>query len=209
MGKSNYDNLNRYLTTDGEKRLMILKDSLQEYTRDKLGELAEVIYGKGYDFSNYPGLCKITFEGLHVTAEIDYPTGEINFSNSDWKTFVIGGVGGSGDAAAKERAEIVELKNLLFYKPILDILSDRIGSMPDFFDADNGTIDMIMQKLVLPKNTIDDRTVTDKVELNNEDVETITRILEQEDFPGVFEEYSTKVMSKYIEESIAPKGPSI
>jgi len=191
--------LNDEAFTDGEKRLLLLKQALCEYSRDRLREMAEAIYEKGYDFENFPGLYKIAFEDRPITAEINYPAGEILFSNSRmWKSVI-----GRGEADT-ENIEIRELKNLLLYKPIFDIVSEKITELPDFYDADQDVLDGLGSKATLPKEVIEDRTIVDQVELSADDIETITRILEQEDFRGILEEYSAKVMTKYLEGSVAP-----
>jgi len=192
--------LNDAAFTDGEKRLLLLKGALCEYSRDRLREMAETIYEKGYDFENFPGLCKIEFENRPITAEINYPSGEILFSNSRMFKSVIGKEG-----TDTENIEITELKNLLLYKPIFDIVSEKITELPDFYDADQDILDSLGSKATLPGEIIEDRTIVDQVEISADDIETITRILEQ-DFQGILEEYSAKVMTKYLEGSATAPG---
>lgn len=168
---------------DGLKRLQILKRRLQEHARECLGDLAEEIYAKGYDFENYPALFKISFEGCDTVATIDYHRKEIYFDRS------------FSDDAAKL---VTGLKDTLFYKPILDAVKEKILSLPYFYDAPGDVLDELSEKMTLPKRMIEDRTIVGKVELNAGDIETVTTILEQNDFPGLFEDYSADVLSSYV-----------
>ena len=174
------------MPVDGLKRLRILKQVLREHIRDRLGELAEEIYTKGYDFENYPALFKISFEGCNTVARIDYHKGEIHFN----RVFTAG--------AFNPGKLIAELKDMLFYKPILDAVGEKIPSLPYFYDASGDVLDELSEKTVLPEKTIEDRTIVGKVELAAEDIETVANILEQNDFPGLFADYSADVMSSYV-----------
>ena len=182
--------------TDGEKRLKLLKGSILEHAREKLGEIAGEIYSKGYDFSNFPALFRIGFQERRVSAVINYPTGEIAFY--------------TGERFRMEQSEdhVDELRNFLFYKPILDAVAVKVSALPDYFDADGDLLDELAEKTTLPKEVIEDRTIVDKIELSPDDIETIANILEQNDFPGILEEYSTRVMSAYFEEA-AGAAPSV
>lgn len=181
---NNMDNTG--IPTDGLKRLRVLKQVLREHIRDRLGELAEEIYTKGYDFENYPALFKISFAGSNTVARIDYHKGEIHFN----RVF-------TADASNPAKF-IAELKDMLFYKPILDAVGEKIAALPYFFDASGDVLDELSEKTVLPEQTIEDRTIVEKVELTAEDIETVVTILEQSDFPGLFADYSADVMSSYI-----------
>lgn len=175
------------IPVDGSRRLQLLKEVLRQYVRDRLGELAEEIYTKGYDFKDYPALFKISFEGNATVATINYHTGDIHFN----RVFDM--------AMSSTNVKLVtELKDMLFYKPILDAVGEKIPSLPYFYDAPGNVLDELSKKTVLSKQTIEDRTIVGKVELNAEDIETVVNILEQNDFPGVFEDYSADVMTSYI-----------
>ncbi len=182
--------------TDGEKRLSILKEALREYTRQYLHEIADAVYNKGYNMLDAPCLSSIIFQGRDVSAEIDYAAGEITF-------FSPGARDGVALSPIKtEEDKVEDLKNLLFYKPILDMITEKANGLPDYFDAGAEILDALGEKALLPADIADDRTVVDKVELSQSDIETIARILEEMDFPGILDEYSANVMTKYVEQGL-------
>jgi len=182
--------------TDGDKRLSILKEALCEYARQYLHEIADAVYNKGYNMLDAPCLSSIIFQGRDVSAEIDYAAGEITF-------FTPADREGVRASLVKTEGEKVEdLKNLLFYKPILDMITEKANGLPDYFDAGPEVLDTLGEKALLSGAIADDRTVVDKVELSQSDIETIARILEEMDFPGILDEYSANVMTKYVEQSV-------
>lgn len=164
-------------------KLHSLEQAIRKSVEKQIAKLTEMLYTKEYTnqerlftsivFSDNSFVFKVNYQKRQIIM-VKYPAERINEFGNDFLA--------------------QRLQTSLFYKPILDSLSQLIDKLPNYYDLNDKEIAALKDATVIPVEKIQDRIATN---FSEEYIPLIAKFLDR-DYPKLSEEYNVQNMLMHL-----------